>query len=206
VIGLLYAPSGWAQPAPQLETIQTIRETLQAQGVDLTGSCGAFAITHRVAWAVRAQGLGLVAKPYGEQCRGYKTDGLAFLHAGQLGVIDILVDAGGQNEPSWIVDFPTQNLAIRWAAPFDPGDPTPSPPAPPESSVDLTLVLREITALQTQLEVQVKLLQEQIARLQASEDAWHQVVSQTYHSWTRRIMDWVVKYAPAVLGGLLLAR
>jgi len=60
IVLLLVLPSmAWAQP----EIVAQVKAELQARGVSLADSCGGFAITRRVAWRLRASGIGLVSKP-----------------------------------------------------------------------------------------------------------------------------------------------
>lgn len=122
-----------------------VKAELEARGVVLTGPDGAFEITKRVAWLLRAEGAGLLAKDYGNNSDGFAVDIIAF-SSGQI--YDILINGGGDevdgvpvpgsgNGPAWndagIVD------RARWRAPFDPGplpipaelEPAPAEPAPP---------------------------------------------------------------------------
>lgn len=117
--------------------VEAIKSQLVARGVDLTGPCGAFEITSRVAWEMRGEGWGLHAKESGNQCQGYSVDVL--LHpSGQY--VDLLVDAGGANGPSWQIH--TGGDVLQWRAPFevDPSGPVPAPPPPDPPADDLDLV------------------------------------------------------------------
>src|SRR5688572_15243198 len=58
----------WPRPSATGAYVAAVKERLRADGVDLIGPCGAFAITKRVAWGLRATGAGLLSKPYGNQC------------------------------------------------------------------------------------------------------------------------------------------
>lgn len=116
--------------------VEAVKAHLEAIGTNLSGPCGAFAITQRVAWELRSTGAGLLSKPAGNNCDGYATDIICYPN-GQL--IDILTDGGGANGPSWntsdVVD------PARYRPAFDPGDgvltapppsdPPPVPPSPP---------------------------------------------------------------------------
>jgi hypothetical protein len=78
--------------------VAAVKAQLQSQGVDLTGPCGAFAITKRVAWGLRATGAGLLSKPGGNNCEGFAVDIICFPSGA---IVDILGDAGGSNTPGW---------------------------------------------------------------------------------------------------------
>jgi hypothetical protein len=128
---LLYAGPLFAQQS----VVAQVKADLVARGLDISGECGAFRIVLRVAWTLRGQGAGLVAKPGGSNCQGYSTDLIQFSDRW----VDILGDAGGMNAPAWAEHADV--TPSMWRAPFDPGDtpapapipqPTPQPiPAPP---------------------------------------------------------------------------
>ena len=111
--------------ADQSGIVVRVKNYLVSQGIDLSGDCGAFEITKRVAWALKDQGIGLISKG-GTNCNGFSTDKIAF--SDKSGV-DILGCSGGGpdcnppegNVPAWL-PFPV-NPSIVWAAPSDPGDP-----------------------------------------------------------------------------------
>src|SRR5690349_18269590 len=63
LIILLFAAPAFAQ----VEVVAAVKADLQARGVSLAESCGAFQITKRVAWTLRAQGAGVLDKPAGNQ-------------------------------------------------------------------------------------------------------------------------------------------
>lgn len=128
---LLVAAPAFAQHAAHPDLVATVTAQLRAQGADLSGACGAFAITKRVAWLLQGEGVGLLSKPAGNNCEGYAVDYLVY----QDGIgVDILQDAGGQNGATWQADFDAALLG-RWRAPVDPGgSPVPPvvvPPVPP---------------------------------------------------------------------------
>lgn len=85
-------------PSPSSAYVAAVKQQLQEQGVNLTGPCGAFAITKRVAWGLRHLGAGLLSKPHGNNCEGFATDIVLFRdgHA-----VDILGDGGNSNTPLW---------------------------------------------------------------------------------------------------------
>lgn len=115
-----------------LALVQQIKHDLEARGVDLSGPCGAFEITKRVAWALRDTGAGLVYKRRPQNgcyadgsMEGYGVDVVMWRNATYR---DILVDSGGANEPNWPGPEPID--PGLWREPIDPGD-TPAPPTPP---------------------------------------------------------------------------
>jgi len=104
-------------PATTAAYVAAIKAQCEAAGLDLTGPCGAFAITQRVAWGLRAVGIGLVSKPGGNHCQGYSVDYLCFPNGDG---VDLLGDAGGRNTPQWAVkpnEFTGQD---RWRDPIQP--------------------------------------------------------------------------------------
>lgn len=126
---------GIAAPlAAQVELVATVKADLAARGVHLSGPCGAFEITKRVAWQLRDQGVGLLAKPSGNHCDGYSVD---YLVRSDLSGIDILSDAGESNGPAWQPSEPPGTFAGRWRAPFDP-DPPPLNTAEPVATAPYT--------------------------------------------------------------------
>jgi hypothetical protein len=118
---------GFSQPtnADYAGMVAEIKSGLEQRGVDLSGPCGAFQITKRVAWALRPD-YGLVAKPTGNNCEGYSVDGIMD-RAGNF--YDVLVGSGDTNGPSW---QPNGTVAAdRFRDAPDPGDTPVDPPAPP---------------------------------------------------------------------------
>lgn len=126
----------------QQSVVVQVKADLLARGFNLSGECGAFEVVKRVAWNLRGQGFGLVAKSGGSNCQGYSTD--LIQSASQW--VDILGDAGGQNEPQW---SPHSDVTpSMWRPAIDPGDtPTPVPvpvPVPVPTPIDLSGVLSRI--------------------------------------------------------------
>ena len=109
------AAAAGPRPSQSAAYVAAIKEQLQAQGVDLNGPCGAFAITKRVAWGLRGNGAGLLSKPGGNNCEGFAVDIVAF----QDRAFDILSDGGGANGPSWN-ETGVDDLAGRWRPPVEP--------------------------------------------------------------------------------------
>lgn len=134
--------------------VTAIKNELLAAGRDLSGPCGAFAITKRVAWALHGTGAGLLAKPSGNNCDGYATDIVCYPDGR---IRDILGDGGGANTPQW----PEGELEVvdpaRYRFAIDPGDaPTPVPPpvptpVPPPPGGDLGMLLARLEAIDQRL-------------------------------------------------------
>lgn len=100
---------------PTAAYVAQVKERLQAAGVSLSGPCGAFEITKRVAWDLRHSGAGLLSKPNGNNCQGYATDIVAWRDR----AFDILGDGGGANNPSW-QETGVDDLYNRWRPPVEP--------------------------------------------------------------------------------------
>lgn len=163
---LLLSTSLHAQTTNHADVVAFQKALLLAQGTDVSGPCGAFAITKRVAWALRDEGAGLLSKPTGNNCEGFATDIVAY-RSGQI--VDVLGDGGGQNAPQWGCCDTVDPLRYRVA--IDPGDvfvpPTPDPPPP---TVDLEPLIQELNALRDELSVlKSRIANEEAAR--AAEDA-----------------------------------
>lgn len=130
------------------ETVEAVKADLVARGLDLSGPCGAFAICKRVAWALRADGAGLLAKPSGNNCEGYATDVICYPDGRTF---DILIDGGGQNGPTWEQHHPHDpSVAARYRPAFDPGDqPKPDPIVnkPDPTVVDLQALVAQINRI-----------------------------------------------------------
>lgn len=143
LILVLSARQGFAQSHP--DVVAQVKAELQAKGADLSGACGGFAITKRVAWKLRDEGAGVLDKPAGNNCDGRAVDILIY-PGGRI--FDILTDAGGSNGASWQPGDPVD--AARWRAVLtDPdggaGQPPSTPPGP-VSTVDLRPVLERLAA------------------------------------------------------------
>ena len=103
-------------PSESAAFVAAVKAQLKAKGVDLSGPCGAFAITKRVAWGLRANGAGLLSKPGGNNCEGFAVDIVCFRDGRAF---DILSDAGGTNGPGWSATD-VDDLAGRWRSPVSP--------------------------------------------------------------------------------------
>lgn len=139
-----------------LDIVQAVKAAFEAQGVDLSGACGAFTITNEVA---RRVGFFLLRKGGGNRavpqqdgsCQdgdhsnqpGYATDYI--IDPATFFGYDILGDGGGANNPQWgepetdaeMVQRNRNNFAppigpvVGPPVPADPPDP-PDPPEPPQ--------------------------------------------------------------------------
>jgi hypothetical protein len=118
-----HPPPGMPQPAPgptpeaTVAYVALVKAACLAAGLDLAGPCGAFAIVRRVAWGLRLQGYGLLSKPNGNNCEGFSTD--VIVTPNRTGIVDLLGDGGGRNDPTWQVKE-NEVTADRWRAPVQP--------------------------------------------------------------------------------------
>lgn len=177
----------------QVEIVAAVKGDLVSRHVDLSGPCGAFEITKRVAWALRSQGVGLLSKPSGNNCQGYSVD---YLVRADASGVDILGDAGGDNGPGWSESEPPGAFVGRWREPFDPGDvvvvtPPATPQPLPAGDVPLSAIQAQIAAIAQQL-----------AEHEAKEAAFRESVADQW----KKFGVWMAKVAPFVVGGLLAGR
>jgi hypothetical protein len=115
--------------------VARIKAELEARNVSLVGPCGAFQIVKRVAWALRGEGAGLLAKPGGNNCEGFAVDIICYPDGR---IFDILANGGGDedaagnpipgtgNRPTW--NPPSDGLNVdpsRYRRAIDPGDTLP---------------------------------------------------------------------------------
>jgi hypothetical protein len=119
-----------------VQVVEQVKAELEARGVDLFGPCGAFQIVKRVAWELRGEGAGLLAKPGGNNCEGFAVDIVCWADGRW---VDCLISSGVDNGPAWNVQPPALDVPGRWRPPIDPGDvvvdPDPPPPHPPSDWV-----------------------------------------------------------------------
>lgn len=212
-------------------TVVQVKSELQAAGINLSGSCGAFAITNEVAKRVGLKllhkGGGNRAVPLpdgscltGEQTstEGFATDYLIMLPTG-VGV-DILGDGGGANIPQWspedAPDMVARNLQ-NWRNPVTTGvtpGPTPGPvPGPVQPPVVGNQTLSEILQHAITIEQVVADLQARNARIEgmvinhetqeAQERAKAEAFRQAVGHEYAKFFGFVAKYImPAVGAGL----
>lgn len=130
LLSLLLAGTAAAQHPDHTAVVAQVKADLVARGFDLsspgdTKPCNVFAITRRVAWILKDEGIGYVKKG-GNNCEGHSVDALMYRDGT---VIDTLISSGEANTPAW------NNVGTRpltdWEAPTDPGDTGGQPPQPP---------------------------------------------------------------------------
>lgn len=97
--------------------VQAVIAHLQARGISMSGPCGAYEITRRVAWAFANRGAGVERKPGGTNCEGRSIDIVIFTDGM---TIDMLVGAGGQNGPAWQEHPLLPDWRDYWIAPTNP--------------------------------------------------------------------------------------
>lgn len=143
------------------DVVACTKTALVAAGHDLSGPCGAFDITEHVAWALKAEGAGLLGKTAGNNCKGYATDIIAYPNGT---IFDILIDSGASNGPTWNPD----GTASPYHAAIDPGDGISCANAtPPPPTVDLKPIEDQLAAQQQQITV----LQNQVAQISSEQSA-----------------------------------
>jgi hypothetical protein len=103
-----------------VEYVSAVKAALEAQGVPLSGPCGAFEIVENVAYGLRHVGYGLLEKSGGNNCRSYATD--VIVCPNRVDIVDLLGDSGGLNTPSWHVR-PNEVTSDRWRYPNTPTHP-----------------------------------------------------------------------------------
>lgn len=154
-ICLVFASPVYAQHAPRVDVVAQAKADLQAAGTDFASPCGAFSITKLVAWRLRGEGAGLLAKPSGNNCQGFSVDRIIYRDGLSYDILGSAGDPGG-SIPGWGGE--TNEGAAAWRDPIDPGPiGPPQPPLPP--SVDLTQVLNRLKVLEDAVAVQKDTLQ-----------------------------------------------
>lgn len=107
--------------AAQTGLVQQVKNYVTAAGIYQTGTyCMSFEIVKRVAWALRDQGVGVLATFHTSQCNGFSADVIAY--SDNSGV-DILGAAPEEDRPIWLAGPPNNEAGVFWVAPSDPGDP-----------------------------------------------------------------------------------
>jgi hypothetical protein len=121
--GATPGPTPPSDTIPAMETaeyVAQVKAALEAQGVPLSGPCGAFEIVENVAYGLRFVGYGLLEKSGGNNCKSYATD--VIVCPNRIDIVDLLGDSGGLNTPSWHVR-PNEVTSDRWRAPIPPTHP-----------------------------------------------------------------------------------
>lgn len=119
-------PTGPKTPAQLVACVASVKARVLAAGINLNhgpGECGRFEVTKRVAWELRADGVGLMAK-FGSQngCSATNTTdepkyGVDVVMYPDGTFADILCGGGDGNTPCWGTGTTTPSL---WRAPFNP--------------------------------------------------------------------------------------
>jgi hypothetical protein len=120
-------PSGPKTHDQYVACVASVKARVLAAGINPSrgpGECGRFEITKRVAWELRGDGLGLLAK-FGNQngCSARNTldepkFGVDVVMSQDGSVIDILCGGGDGNTPCWNASGPQP--PANWRAPFNP--------------------------------------------------------------------------------------
>jgi hypothetical protein len=139
----------------QLNIVEEVKNELISNRIDLSGPCGAFQITKRVAWRLRAQGAGYIRKTAGQNnCNLHGVDIVMFKDGR---IVDILIDAGNSNGPSWDTSKTPVDPSL-WQEPEDPYVlifiPASEPNEPPAiiPPVDFSEVLKKLQDIYDQNE------------------------------------------------------
>lgn len=125
---LLSSVQGFAQQS----VVEAVRVDVVQRGIVISGPCGAFEITSRVAWTLRDAGWGLLGgkSPAQNGCtvgpERYAVDVIQNRVTGCT--IDILVNSETENRPAW-QQLHCNLPSIEWRAPFEQDTPI-EPPCP----------------------------------------------------------------------------
>ena len=162
VLGLFLAAPALAQD--QTAVVAVVKAQLVAAGVSIAGPCGAFQITGRVAWQLRAEGWGLIAKSPGQNgCsvegrERYAVDALTKFDGSAW--VDLLINSETENTPAWQLHEGSGVPDPAWRAPFDlgvgqPPIPPPTPiPTPPPTNGEHSAILGKLDQILLRLSVQ----------------------------------------------------
>jgi len=178
------------------DLVAQIKAKLQASGVSLDGPCGAFAITKRVAWALRGQGAGLLDKPGGNQCEGFATD-IVMFPDGSL--VDILGDGGGANTPMWNVTGEIRPTS-QFRPAVDPGDEV--PPVKPDAGTPSTTGLDAVSAKLDTLAAALASLDQKLDAIAKQSDANTEKIQSQINEVVKNAEKSVTAALP-LFGGLL---
>lgn len=157
------------------DVVARVKADLEARGVNLSGPCGAFEITRRVAWALRDQGAGLLRKPTGNNCMGYSVDVIMFTDGTW---VDCLINAETENRPAWQIGADKLDpVRFQAATEVDVGQapaPTPAPTVPVEANAverlidaagDIIVGLEEVVSATDRLMNEIRSLRANGVRL-----------------------------------------
>jgi len=83
------------------DTVATAKAQLIAEGVDISGTCGSFAIVNRTVQLLQASGeaAGFIRKLTGNNCDGHSYNRIGYA---DLSNYQVLTSAGTANDPVWI--------------------------------------------------------------------------------------------------------
>jgi len=110
-------PGPRLRPTKGVAMVAAVIDDMPARGLSMSGDCGAFEITRRVAWAFRNRGAGLERKLGGRNCQGHSIDIIMFTDGM---TVDVLIGGGVNNGPSWQEHGPFPELLGDWIAPTNP--------------------------------------------------------------------------------------
>jgi hypothetical protein len=170
----------------QSSVVDDVKHELIARSVDLSGPCGAFQITKRVAWRLRAQGAGYIRKNPGQNnCELHGVD-IVMYRDGRI--VDILSDSGISNGPTWDTSKAPVDPAL-WQEPQDPGDPVVEQPTDPGTPIVVQPAPINIQAILDAIR-DVREAQERIFAAQAErdnqQDAAHTALARTVERTRRK--------------------
>ena len=224
LLGLILAVLLMTRPAQaQQAIVEQVKTQLVAQGVNVTGACGAFRITNEVA---KIAGVKLLHKAGGYRAvpqadgtcldgdhsalaDGYATDYVIDLRQGGVG-FDILGDGGGANVPQWSGPETDPGLVARnlqnWRDPIatpalGPSVPIPSTNVPivgTPPALDLSEVVYKLRTLEAELTAH--------EAAQAAEREKAEAFRQSVSDKWKHFGIFVAKYGPVVLGALYAGR
>jgi hypothetical protein len=179
--------------ADHVDVVARIKGELVAAGVDLSGPCGAFQITKRVAWELRQDGYGLVAKtPPQNNCQGYGVDVVMFQNGDCW---DILINSETENISAW--NKTGSQPPSAWRAPIDPGDTQPGP-TPPTPTPDLAEVLRKLDELTTAVNLGLRLGEKTSALLSLVSEDMDMLVDRKPPVYKGKLFGMTVTLTPEV--------
>lgn len=203
VVCLLSAP---LRAQDQTALVAQVKTDVLGRGVDLSGPCGAFAITERVAYRLRADGAGTLHKPTGNHCRERATDIIAYPTGT---VVDILIDGGGTNEPAWH-RLPEPADPSRWRPVLenpDGGAPPPPPPpgpTPAPSEPDLGAIKDALERLEAALLTHDRQQQALTPLITAHDERLRQHDEEP--AWVRTHLRLLLEVISGAVGAWVLAR
>jgi hypothetical protein len=110
-------PGPRPRPAEGQAMVEAVIADLHRRGISMSGDCGGFEITRRVAWAFANRGAGLERKPGGRNCQGHSIDIILFRDGES---VDMLIGSGVDNGPTWQEHGVLPDWPDWWIAPSNP--------------------------------------------------------------------------------------